>query len=499
MDLLANLVLGFEVALTPQNLMFCFIGALVGTLIGVLPGLGPLATLSMLLPVTFYLPPIAALIMLSGIYYGAQYGGSTTAILVNLPGESSSVVTCLDGYQMARNGRAGAALAIAALASLFAGTVATFIIALASPLLGSFALQFLAAEYFSLMVLGLVGSIVLARGSMLKALAMAILGLFIGIIGTDVNSGFQRYTFGIPELSDGIGFVPVAMGLFGITEILINLERREQRSVGAVIGSLMPTRAEFRAAFPAALRGTTVGSILGVLPGGGALLSSFAAYALEKKIAKDPSQFGKGAVQGVAGPEAANNAGAQTSFIPLLTLGIPSNPVMAIMVGAMMIHGIQPGPQVMTEQPKLFWGIIASMWIGNFMLVIINLPLVGIWVKLLTVPYRLLYPMILLLCAIGVYGVNNSWVEVMITAGFGVIGYIFYKLGCEPAPLILALILGPLMEENLRRALLISRGNPMIFLERPISLVLLLMSLALVIAFLLPALNRTRDEAFKEV
>ena len=498
MDLLSNLVLGFEVALTPQNLAFCFIGALVGTLIGVLPGLGPLATLAMLLPVTFYLPPIAALIMLSGIYYGAQYGGSTTAILVNLPGESSSVVTCLDGYQMARNGRAGAALAIAALGSLFAGTVATVIIAVASPILGHFALQFLAAEYFSLMVLGLVGSIVLARGSMLKAVAMAILGLLIGIIGTDVNSGFQRFTFGVPELSDGIGFVPVAMGLFGITEILVNLEQKGGRSIGAVIGSLMPTRAEFKAAIPAVLRGTAIGSVLGVLPGGGALLSSFAAYAFEKKVARDPSRFGKGAVEGVAAPEAANNAGAQTSFIPLLTLGIPSNAVMAIMVGAMMIHGIQPGPQVMTEQPKLFWGIIASMWLGNFMLVVINLPLVGIWVRLLMVPYRMLFPAILLLCCIGVYGVNNSWVEVAITAGFGVLGYVFYKLGCEPAPLILALILGPLMEENLRRALLISRGDPMIFLQRPISAVLLIMATLLVLAFVLPAMKKTREEAFKE-
>ena len=498
MDLLSNLALGFEVALSPQNLLFCFIGALVGTLIGVLPGLGPLATLSMLLPVTFYLPPTAALIMLAGIYYGAQYGGSTTAILVNMPGESSSVVTCLDGYQMARRGRAGAALAIAALGSLFAGTFATFLVAGASPVLGALALQFLAAEYFSLMVLGLVGSVVLARGSMIKAVGMAVLGLLLGIIGTDVNSGFQRYTFGVPELSDGIGFVPVAMGLFGITEILVNLERKEERSIGAVIGSLMPTLAEFKLAWPAVLRGTAIGSILGVLPGGGALLASFAAYAFEKKIAKDPSRFGQGAVEGVAAPESANNAGAQTSFIPLLTLGIPSNPVMAIMVGAMMIHGIQPGPQVMTEQPKLFWGLIASMWIGNFMLVIINLPLVGIWVKLLTVPYRWLYPAILMLIAVGTYGVNNSWVEVMITAGFGVVGYIFHKLGCEPAPLILALVLGPLMEENLRRALLISRGDPLIFVQRPISAVLLAMAAVLVILFVLPSFKSTREEAFKE-
>jgi putative tricarboxylic transport membrane protein len=498
MDLLGNLLLGFEVALSPQNLMFCFLGALVGTLIGVLPGLGPLATLSILLPITFYLPPVAALIMLAGIYYGAQYGGSTTAILVNLPGESSSVVTCLDGYQMARNGRAGAALAIAALGSLFAGTVATFVIVLASPALGAMALQFLAPEYFSLMVLGLVGSIVLARGSMMKALGMALLGLVIGLIGTDVNSGFQRFTFDIPELSDGIGFVPVAMGMFGITEILINLEQKTGRSVSALIGSLMPTREEIRRSIPAVLRGTTIGSVLGVLPGGGALLSSFAAYALEKKVSRDPSRFGKGAVEGVAAPESANNAGAQTSFIPLLTLGIPSNPVMAIMVGAMMIHGIQPGPQVMTEQPKLFWGIIASMWIGNVMLVIINLPMVGLWVKLLMVPYRMLFPAILLLCSIGVYGVNNSWVEVALMAGFGVFGYILYKLGCEPAPLVLALVLGPLMEENLRRALLISRGDAMVFIERPISAVLIVMSLLLVLAFVLPGMKKTRQEAFKE-
>ncbi|MGE0626271.1 MAG: tripartite tricarboxylate transporter permease [Hyphomicrobiaceae bacterium] len=498
MDLLGNLALGFEVALSLQNLLFCFLGALVGTLIGVLPGLGPLATLAMLLPVTFYLPPIAALIMLAGIYYGAQYGGSTTAILVNLPGESSSVVTCLDGYQMARNGRAGAALAVAALGSLFAGTFATFVIALASPILGEFALNFLAAEYFSLMVLGLVGTIVLARGSMLKATAMALLGLVIGIVGTDVNSGNQRYTFNITELSDGIGFIPVAMGLFAITEILVNLEQKARRSVSSVVGTLMPTRQEAKAAIPAILRGTAIGSMLGVLPGGGAMLSSFAAYALEKKVSRDPSRFGKGAIEGVAAPESANNAGAQTSFIPLLTLGIPSNPVMAIMVGAMMIQGIQPGPQVMTEQPKLFWGIIASMWIGNLMLVIINLPMVGLWVKLLTVPYRWMFPTILLLCSMGVYGVNNSWVEVGFMAVFGVLGYSFYKLGCEPAPLVLAMILGPLMEENLRRALLISRGDPMIFVERPISLTLLLAALVLVLAFILPAMKSTREEAFKE-
>jgi TctA family transporter len=445
MDLFNNIIFGFGVALSPQNLLFCFFGALVGTLIGVLPGIGPLATLAMLLPATFYLPPVPALIMLAGIYYGAQYGGSTTAILVNVPGESASVVTCLDGHQMARKGRAGAALAIAALGSLFAGTVSTLIIAVASPPLSEFALKFLAPEYFSLMVLGLVGSMVLARGSLLNAVAMVLLGLLLGLVGTDINSGRERFTFDLPVLSDGIGFVPVAMGLFGVAEILINLERRDQRYVGTVIGSLMPTREEFRQAMPAVLRGTALGSLLGILPGGGALLSSFAAYALEKKVAADPSRFGQGAIEGVAGPESANNAGAQTSFIPLLTLGIPSNPVMALMIGAMMIQGIAPGPQVMTQQPDLFWGIIASMWIGNLMLVIINLPLVGIWVTFLKVPYRMLFPSILLLCAIGSYSLNSSATEVGLMALFGLLGYLFHKIDCEPAPLMLGFILGPLI------------------------------------------------------
>src|SRR5215831_10000335 len=463
MDLLNNIIFGFGVALSPQNLLFCFFGALIGTLIGVLPGIGPLATLAMLLPATFYLPPVPALIMLAGIYYGAQYGGSTTAILVNVPGESASVVTCLDGHQMARKGRAGAALAIAALGSLFAGTVSTLIIAVASPPLSEFAIKFLAPEYFSLMVLGLVGSMVLARGSLINALAMVLLGLLLGLVGTDVNSGRERFTFDVPVLSDGIGFVPVAMGLFGIAEILVNLEKPDNRYIGTVIGSLMPTREEFRQATPAVLRGTVLGSLLGILPGGGALLASFAAYAFEKKVAADPARFGKGAIEGVAAPESANNAGAQTSFIPLLTLGIPSNPVMALMIGAMMIQGIAPGPQVMTERPQLFWGMIASMWVGNLMLVVLNLPLIGMWVSLLKVPYRMLYPAILVFCCIGVYSISNSPFDVMQTAAFGVVGYIFVKLECEPAPLILGFILGPLMEENLRRAMLLSRGDPLVF------------------------------------
>ncbi len=498
MDLLADLAHGFSIALTPTNLLFCLIGALVGTLVGVLPGLGPTGTIALLLPVTFYLSPVTALIMLAGIYYGAQYGGSTTAILIKLPGEASAVVTTLDGHAMAQRGRAGAALAIAALGSFFAGTVATILIALASPPLSQLALKFGAAEYFSLMIFGLIGAVVLAQGSLIKAVGMILLGLLLGLTGTDLNSGQQRFTFGISELSDGIGFVTLAMGLFGIAEIMVNLEHAVAPKLEAVIGRLMPTREEARQAAPAVVRGTIIGSLLGILPGGGALLSAFAAYAIEKKLARDPSRFGKGAVQGVAAPEAANNAGAQTSFIPLLTLGIPFNPVMALMIGAMTIFGITPGPGIVTKQPELFWGMIASMWIGNLMLVIINLPLIGIWVRLLKVPYRLLAPTILLLCGIGVYSLNNSPFEVGLAALFGMMGYAFYKFGCEPAPLLLGFILGPLMEENLRRALVLSRGDPMVFVERPISLGLLLAAAALLIVVLLPSIGRAREAAFKE-
>jgi putative tricarboxylic transport membrane protein len=498
-DFIGNLALGFGVALAPINLLFCLIGTLLGTLIGVLPGIGPVATIAMLLPITFNLQPVAALIMLAGIYYGAQYGGSTTAILINLPGESSSVVTCLDGYQMARQGRAGTALAIAAIGSFFAGCVGTVAIAVLAPPLTLLAQQFGAAEYFSLMVFGLVGAVVLAGGSVLKAVAMIFLGLLLGLVGTDVNSGAMRYTFGLPDLADGIGFVNVAMGVFGVAEILSNLEKGESRDVmsGKITG-LWPTMADLKAAFPAILRGTGLGSLLGVLPGGGALLASFAAYALEKKVAKDPSRFGKGAIEGVAGPESANNAGAQTSFIPLLTLGIPNNAVMALMIGAMMIHGITPGPQVMTKQPDLFWGMIASMWLGNLMLVIINLPLIGIWVSLLKVPYRMMFPAILLFCAIGVYSLNNTTFDVYLTAFFGVIGYLFIKLGFEPAPLLLGFILGPLMEEYLRRALLLSRGDPIVLLSRPLSLTLLLMAAGLLLLVIAPTVQRRRAEAFKE-
>ena len=499
MELFNHLAVGFGVALTPINLLYALIGTLLGTLIGVLPGIGPVATIAMLLPTTYALQPVSALIMLAGIYYGAQYGGSTTAILVNMPGESSSVVTCLDGYQMARRGQAGAALAIAALGSFFAGTCATVLVAAVSLPLSALALKFGPAEYFSLMVLGLIGAVVLAHGSLVKAIAMIVLGLLLGIVGTDVNSGVARFDFGIPELSDGIGVVVVAMGLFGFSEIILNLESTEKRElITTKLRGMWPTKAQFKLAAPAVLRGTALGSVLGVLPGGGAMLSSFASYSIEKKLAKDPSQFGKGAIQGVAGPESANNAGAQTSFIPLLTLGIPENAVMAMMVGAMMIHNIQPGPQVLTSNPQLFWGLVASMWVGNLMLVVLNLPLIGIWIKLLTVPYRLLYPAILLFCAIGVYTVNNTSFDVMQTAFFGLLGVIFAKLECEPAPLLLGFVLGPMMEENLRRALLLSRGDPTVFATRPISAGLLAAAILLVLVIALPNIRRQREEAFQE-
>jgi len=498
-DILANLGLGLMVAVSPENLLFCFIGALLGTLIGVLPGLGPTTTIAMLLPVTFYLTPIGGMIMLAGIYYGAQYGGSITSILINIPGESSSVVTCLDGHAMTRQGRSGVALATAALGSFFAGCVATVLVALFAPPMTALVHVFGEAEYFALMLLGLIGAVVLAHGSVIKAVAMILLGLLLGFVGTDVNTGLLRFDFGIPELAEGIDFVPLAMGLFGIAEIAVNLERLAGKSpVAAPITSLWPTRADFRQAWPAVLRGTAVGSGLGVLPGGGAVMSSFASYTLEKRIARDPSAFGKGAIAGVAGPESANNAAAQTSFVPLLTLGIPSNAVMALMVGAMMIHGITPGPMVIHQQPAMFWGIIASMWVANLMLVIINLPLIGIWVRLTRVPYRLLFPAVLMFCAIGAYSFNHSVFDVVLTMVFGLLGYVLLKLRCEPAPLLLAFVLGPMMEENLRRAMLIGRGDPTLFITRPVSCAILIVAAALLIATILPSIRRARDVTFGE-
>jgi putative tricarboxylic transport membrane protein len=498
-DLLANLALGFSVAATPLNLLLCLIGVLVGTLIGVLPGIGSLATIAMLLPITFGLPPVGALIMLAGIYYGAQYGGSTTSILVNIPGEATSVVTTLDGHQMAKQGRAGAALAIAAIGSFFAGCVATVLIAALGTPLTSLALLFGPAEYFSLMTLGLIFAVVLARGSVVKALAMVLAGLLLSMVGSDLETGVARMTFDVPELADGIGFVNVAMGVFGFAEIMRNLERRESRHiVHAKITGLMPTREDLIRSAPAIGRGTIIGSALGILPGGGAIISSFAGYTVEKRVSKTPERFGHGAIEGVAAPESANNAASQTSFIPLLTLGIPPNAVMALMVGAMTIQGIVPGPQVMTKQPDLFWGMIASMWIGNALLIIINLPLIGIWVQLLRVPYRMLFPCILIFCCIGLYSINNSPFDVYIAAVFAIIGYWLVKNEFEPAPMLLGMILGPLMEENLRRAMLIARGDPSVFLTRPISAGLLAIALTLLVLAVLPTIRKKRDEVFVE-
>jgi TctA family transporter len=502
MDLLHNLALGFGVAFTWQNLLYAFFGSVLGTLIGVLPGLGPVATIAMLLPSIYSLDATPALIMLAGIYYGAQYGGSTTAILINVPGESSSVVTAIDGYAMARKGRAGPALAAAGLGSFFAGCVGTVIIAAFAPPLTELAFKFGPAEYFSLMVLGLIGAVVLASGSLVKAIAMIVLGLLLGQVNTDVISGVPRFSFDVPELTDGIGFVGIAMGVFGFGEIIANLgQPEESREVFTKdVKGLWPTLQDFKDAWGAVLRGTALGSALGVLPGGGALLASFAAYTVEKKWPAKPGEvpFGQGNIRGVAGPESANNAGAQTSFIPMLTLGIPPNAVMALMVGAMTIKGIQPGPQVMTGNPQLFWGLIASMWVGNAMLVILNLPLIGIWIKLLTVPYRFLFPAIMVFCCIGLYTLNNSSFDVYIGAVFGLIGYAFYKLGCEPAPLLLGFILGPLMEENLRRALLLSRGDWSTFVTKPLSAGLLSAALLMVVVVMLPTIRKKREVAFQD-
>src|SRR5687767_725102 len=497
MELLMNLGLGFETAFTPGNMLYCFLGPLLGTLIGVLPGIGPTATIAMLLPITMSLSPVTALIMLAGIYYGAQYGGSTTAILVNLPGESSSAVTAIDGYQMARQGQAGHALAAAAIGSFCAGTVATVFLALLAPPLARIALEFGSAEYFSLMVLALVTAVALAHGSIVKALAMVVLGLLLGMVGSDIFDGTPRFTMDFRELADGINFVAVAVGVFGIAEILRNLENEHEREISiSRVGSLLPGREELKRIVKPIVRGTLLGSVLGVLPGGGHILASFAAYTLEKRISKTPERFGKGMIEGVAAPEAANNAGAQTSFIPMLTLGIPSNAVMALMIGALMIQGIAPGPQVMNEKPELFWGLIASMWIGNFFLVVLNLPLIGMWIKLLTVPYRFLYPSILVFMAIGVFSLSNNPWDVLVMAVFGIFGYFCVKLECEPAPMILGFILGPLMEENLRLAMLLSRGDPMTFVTKPISAGFIIASVILLVVVALPALRKKREEVF---
>lgn len=499
MNLVDNLALGFSTALSLQNLLFCFLGVIIGTLVGVLPGISPLNTTAMLLPFTFGLPPASAMIMLAGIFYGAQYGGSTTAILVNVPGETSAVVTCLDGYQMARQGRAGPALAIAAVGSFFAGTVATLVIAVLSAPLATLAMKFTAPEYFSLLVMGLIAAVVLAHGSPFKAIAMVLMGVLVGLVGIDVNSGKPRLTFGIPDIADGMDFVPVVVGLFGIGEVIANLGGAQDRSILAgKIKNLMPTWPDLKASFPAILRGTCVGTILGILPGGGAALPPFAAYALEKKVSRHPERFGTGVIEGVASPESANNAGAQTSFIPLLTMGIPTNPLMALMIGALMIQGIQPGPSVIREQPALYWGVVASMWIGNLMLVIINLPLVGIWVALLRVPYRLLFPAIILFCCIGAYASGNSVFSVWLMLGWGALGYFFNKIGVQPAPMVLGFVLGPLLEENFRRAMLLSGGDPAVFVQRPISAALLAVAAILLVVLVFPVIRKKREEALPE-
>ena len=499
MELLSNLSLGFATAASPENLLFCLIGVILGTLIGVLPGIGATATIAMLLPITFQLEPVSSLIMLAGIYYGAQYGGSTTAILINMPGESSSAVTAIDGYQMARQGKAGTALAVAALGSFFAGTVATLLVAVFAPPLTVVALKFGAAEYFSLMLLGLVSAIALAHGSILKALAMVVLGLLLGMVGTDIYSGTPRFTLGITEYADGLNFVALAVGVFGIAEILRNLEGDQDRSVLTnKLGGLFPSRADLKRMVGPMIRGTGIGFGVHRHRADAHQLAAFASYTVEKRISKTPEQFGKGAIAGVAGPESANNAGAQTSFIPLLTLGIPANPVMALMVGAMIIQGIVPGPNVATDQPALFWGIIASMWIGNLMLIVLNLPLIGLWVKLLKVPYHVLFPIIMAFCSIGVYSVNSNVYDLYAVAGFGLLGYILLKLRCEPAPLLLGFVLGPLLEENLRRAMILGRGDPTTFLTRPISATLLVLTLIVLVVVLMPAVRKKRAEVFVE-
>lgn len=495
MEIFQNIIFGFSVALSLQNLVYCFLGCLLGTLIGVLPGIGPLATIAMLTPITYSLPPVGALIMLAGIYYGAQYGGSTTAILVNLPGETSSVVTCIDGYQMARQGRAGPALGIAAIGSFFAGTACTFIIALFGPSIAELALEFGPTEYFSLMLMGLVTAAMLAQGDMVKSLAMVTVGLLLGMVGTDVNSGWRRFSFDIAELADGIGFVVLAVGVFALGEIVANLGSSDKRTIfTSKVGRLFPSKNDLIRSAGPILRGTLLGAFFGVLPGTGPSIASFSSYMVEKKVSKDPSRFGHGAIEGVAGPESANNADAQCKFIPMLTLGIPASGTMALMLGALMIHGIAPGPTVMTQKPDLFWGLIVSMWIGNLMLVVLNLPLIGLWVSLLKVPYRLLYPAIIVFSCIGIYSLNNNPFELYLAALFGIIGFAWMKFGCPPAPMLLGFVLGPMMEENLRRALLLSRGDPMVFLTQPISLGFLIITALIAVTMLLPALRKRRGD-----
>jgi putative tricarboxylic transport membrane protein len=492
-DLLNNLFVGFSVALVPVNLLFCFTGVFLGTLIGVLPGIGPGATISLLLPITYALRPETAVIMLAGIYYGAQYGGSTTSILVNIPGEASSVVTCLDGYQMARQGRAGPALGISAFGSFIGGTLGIIGLMLLGPMLARFALRFGPSEYFSLTCLSIIILSFLSRGSLIKCFISALLGLFVGLIGTDMIYGVLRFTYGSLTLSDGIGIVPVAMGLFGVAEVFTNLERKEVRDIFRTeIKSVFPSLSDWKRSIGAIIRGSSIGFFLGMLPGAGPVMSSFTSYAVERRISRHPEEFGNGAIAGVAAPETANNAASTSSMIPLFSLGLPSNVIMALLLGALMIHGITPSPFLVTEHPQVFWGVICSMYVGNILLLILNLPLIPIWVRLLKIPYEILFPMILLFCLIGVYTLNSNSYEILIMLIFGGVGYLMRKGGFEGAPFCFAMIIGPLMETNLRQALLHSRGNLAIFFTRPISAVLLGLSCLLLLIQLVPMVRKKR-------
>jgi putative tricarboxylic transport membrane protein len=495
MEIIHNLLFGFSVALQPNSLLMCFIGVLLGTLVGVLPGLGPVAAMSLLLPITYSINPVGAVIMLAGIYYGAMYGGSTTSILLNIPGEAASVVTCLDGYQMARQGRAGPALGISAMGSFIGGTISVVGLMLVAPPLAEVALQFGPPEYFSLMLMGVIMLTFLAGDSMPKALCMAALGIFLGNIGMDILSGMERFTFDIPILIDGVGLVPVAMGLFGISEVLLNLETTLKRDIFKTsLKGLLPNLEDWRQSLWPIIRGSILGFFLGILPGGGGVIASFTSYAVEKRVSRHPERFGHGAIEGVAGPETANNAGTGGAFIPLLTLGLPSNAVMAILLGAMLIYGMQPGPMLIKAHPDLFWGVITSMYIGNAMLLVLNLPLIGLWVKILKIPYRLLFPLILLFCLVGAYSLNNNTAEVAMMVIFGVLGYFLRKFKYPLAPAILALVLGPMLEKALRQSLLMSVGSGWIFVTRPISLVTLLISFALLASSLLPWMRKKQEK-----
>lgn len=497
MDLIANLSLGFSVALSLSALTYCVIGITLGIMIGVLPGIGPLATVGMLLPLTFYAPPTEAIIMLAGIYYGSMYGGSTAAILLNLPGTAGAAVTCLDGHPMAQQGRAGVALFATTLSSFFGGICGILILAAFAPLLAAVALNFGSPEYFALMCLGLLAAALAGDGSPSRAFAMILFGLLLGVVGTDVNSGVRRFIFGFIHLSDGINLVVVTTGLFGIAEVIANAGRINRGGLAAMDlrwRALIPSREDFRRSVLPAFRGTTIGAILGILPGTGAALSTFVAYAFERRVSRHPERFGKGAIEGIVAPESANNSAAQTAFIPTLSLGIPGDAIVAIMLGALIIHGVVPGPRLIADHPELFWGLTVSFLIGNVLLLLLNLPLIGLWVRILAIPYGILYPAILVFICVGVYSISNSAFDVLLAVVFGAIGYAMRLARFPTAPLLLGLVLGPLLEQNLRRSMMLSRGDPMIFVERPISASILACSVLLVVLFVVGAIRRRRRD-----